>query len=604
LGRPYPVRGCLFCYNAQTFNTDKSRFSSSLERERILPVSIFPVSVDYMIKTSDKLPNMHSTEYRGLPIVIQWPKNSIRVGKHEDGTEFKSEMKADYGYIPNTTDADNDDHLDVYIGPDENAEHAYVVEQLKNDGSFDEYKVMIGFDSLEDAEEMYALHAGEDRIGEIEEIPFDDLLEKFKGESKTAAKSSPEVLAREQFPPGNEHNERTYILQDGTILNCDDMDHFTVENFYDGKYEDEDAINKFLGDTGALRTGYYEGTFLIHGGGRAPTKQQLNSLVKLLNYWENSVTAKWMLYTPKGEKDLPEFSRPGEIRRELATLYGVEKVAGEHTLVEAFIKNYEHEVDFYQEVAGLVQDKLDSALQDSGIKAVVSSRAKRPSRLEKKLYKRAPEKNYRTFRNITDDIVDLAGCRVALYMPADREEVGALIQELFTEVRPVRHFPADRGPNDSLGYIADHYLVTLKPETLRKKELRYADTQVEIQVASVLMHAWAEVTHDLIYKPEKGKLTPEEMKLLKDLNDLVQMGEQQLEKLQNAIEHRTSEDLKFDIVGALQSLAKIGRGDVEEFKLQASKIAGRPIPPPPPVKSQWTSYLKARLATIKSQRSQ
>jgi len=395
-----------------------------------------------MIKTADKLPNMHSTEYRGLPIIIQWPKSSIRVGEHEDGTPFKSEMKADYGYIPGTKANGDEERLDVYIGPDEDAKSAYVIEQLKNDGSFDEYKVMLSFKSLEDAEEMYLAHNDEGweetHVGDIQEIPFDDLLERVQ-----------------------DHQEK--------------------------------------------------------------------------------------LEEPK--------------------------TAGEHTLIEAFIKNYEHEVDFYQEVAGLAQDKLDSALQDGGIKAVVSSRAKRPSRLEKKLYKREPEKGYKTFRNITDDIIDLAGCRVALYMPADREEVGAIIQKLFTEVRPAKHFPADRGPADSIGYIADHYLVTLKPESLRKKELRYADTQIEIQVASVLMHAWAEVTHDLIYKPEKGKLTPAEMSLLKDLNDIVQMGEQQLEKLQNAIEHRTSEDLRFDIVATLEKLAKIGRGDMEEFKVQASKIA-------------------------------
>jgi len=124
-------------------------------------------------------------------------------------------------------------------------------------------------------------------------------------------------------------------------------------------------------------------------------------------------------------------------------------------------------------------------------------------------------------------------------------------------VREAKHFPKDRGPGDSLGYVADHYLVRLKPELLRKKELRYADTQVEIQVASILMHAWAEVTHDLIYKPEKGNLTVEEMGILKDLNDIVREGEAQLEKLQGAIEGRTDEDLRFEISACLKMIAKV-----------------------------------------------
>jgi ppGpp synthetase/RelA/SpoT-type nucleotidyltranferase len=414
-----------------------------------------------MIKTSDKLPNMHSTEFQGLPVVIQWPKGSIRVGEKEDGTPYKGEMKADYGYIPDTTDADNDDHLDIYIGPEEKSKNVYVVEQLKDNGEFDEWKLMLGFQSLEDAEEMFAVHAGEEHVGKIEEMPFADLLEQ---------------------------------------------------------------VNR------------------------------------------------------------PETSK--------------EKTAGEHTLLDAFVKNYEHEVDFYTEVASLVQDKLDSALQDAGIKAVVSSRAKRPSRLEKKIKKRAPEKAYRTFRDISDDVIDLAGVRVALYMPADREHVGKLINELFTEIRPAKHFPEDRAAGDSIGYVADHCLVKLRPETLRKKELRYADTQVEIQVASVLMHAWAEVTHDLIYKPEKGKLAPEEMTLLKELNDTVQMGEKQLEALQSAIEGRTSEDLRFDIVAALQKLGTIGRGDLAEFRIQANKIAATHKPKV----TLWTTYLKARLTTDRAKR--
>lgn len=257
-----------------------------------------------------------------------------------------------------------------------------------------------------------------------------------------------------------------------------------------------------------------------------------------------------------------------------------------------------------------MQDKLDQALQEAGIKAVVSSRAKRPSRLEKKLLKRDKKKHYQSFREIYDDIIDLAGCRVALYMPADRDHVGQIIQQLFVPVREAKHFPESSQPEegDTLGYVATHYLVRLRPESLRKKELRYADTQVEIQVASVLMHAWAEVTHDLIYKPEKGKLAPQEMKLLNDLNQIVQAGEAQLEKLQEAIEGRTSEDLRFEIAAALANNLKArSMGDKtaslspEDVKSAAEAIADPVLAGKPPLEisgvpvyaSGSASYFKA-----------
>src|SRR5208337_3608511 len=131
--------------------------------------------------TADKLPNMHSTEFRGIPVIIQWPKGSTRVGEREDGTPFKTEMKADYGYIPDTVAAGDEERLDVYIGPNRDAEYVYVIEQVeKSTGELDEYKMMLGFDSLEEAEEVYEYHVGDDgdkELGDISEVPFDYLFD-------------------------------------------------------------------------------------------------------------------------------------------------------------------------------------------------------------------------------------------------------------------------------------------------------------------------------------------------------------------------------------------------------------------------------------------
>ena len=86
----------------------------------------------------------------------------------------------------------------------------------------------------------------------------------------------------------------------------------------------------------------------------------------------------------------------------------------------------------------------------------------------------------------------------------------------------------------------------LKAESLPEIQRRYADTRVEIQVASVLMHAWAEVEHDLVYKPEKGDLSEDELAILDEINGLVLSGEIALERLQRAIERRSSKnDVRF-----------------------------------------------------------
>lgn len=55
------------------------------------------------------------------------------------------------------------------------------------------------------------------------------------------------------------------------------------------------------------------------------------------------------------------------------------------------------------------------------------------------------------------------------------------------------------------------------------------------------MHAWAEVEHDLVYKPLQGQLSDEEYSILDELNGLVMAGEIALERLQKAGERRVAE---------------------------------------------------------------
>lgn len=76
---------------------------------------------------------------------------------------------------------------------------------------------------------------------------------------------------------------------------------------------------------------------------------------------------------------------------------------------------------------------------------------------------------------------------------------------------------------------------------LNDTQKRYAQARIEIQVASVLMHGWSEVEHDLVYKPFQGHLSVEEYAILDELNGLVMAGEIALERLQKAGEARVSD---------------------------------------------------------------
>lgn len=215
-------------------------------------------------------------------------------------------------------------------------------------------------------------------------------------------------------------------------------------------------------------------------------------------------------------------------------------------IYESFVARYRKEYDFYDQAGRLAAQLIEKSLQDSGIRAIVTARAKSPSRLEQKIRQRASTKNYKTVEEIFEDIVDLAGVRIALYFPAERLQVDKVISQLFIPASPPKQFPEGskkETPNKRFsGYWATHYRIRHKDSQLSDAQKRYADAIIEIQVASVLMHSWAEVEHDLIYKPLQGDLSENEYAILDELNGLVLAGEIALERLQKAGESRVAEN--------------------------------------------------------------
>lgn len=213
-------------------------------------------------------------------------------------------------------------------------------------------------------------------------------------------------------------------------------------------------------------------------------------------------------------------------------------------LIDEFMERYIKEYDYYNENARICAEKCELELERNGIRAIVTYRAKRPDRLRLKLEKRIIEKKYKSIKDIYEDIIDFAGVRIALYFPSDRDEITKLIESNF-RISKVKKFPVDdiksTYPKRFSGYWATHYRCTLREDKVSGKNLRYTNCMVEIQVASVLMHAWSEVQHDLVYKPLSGELSEDEYALLDQLNGLVMSGEIALERLQNAVKARVAE---------------------------------------------------------------
>ena len=251
--------------------------------------------------------------------------------------------------------------------------------------------------------------------------------------------------------------------------------------------------------------------------------------------------------------------------------------------INKFLVQYARMNAEYKVIRDHAQGIVETALKDAGIMAITSSRIKENDRLSEKLIQRDIEKNYQSVEDIKADVPDFIGMRIALYFPNDKDIVEALIYRLF-DIEKIKQFPEEQRQNDIYtrrfsGYCATHYRVYLKKPPKTEME----NPRIEIQVASLLMHAWSEVEHDLTYKQKKGTVSYDEYESLDEINGLVLAGELSLQRLQRISELRMSSEKKefenhyqlasfiYDKATFLQK-SNIYLGDVETlFKLFKNK---------------------------------
>lgn len=130
--------------------------------------------------------------FGGYNYTIENPQGSYRSGVDENGKKWKQKMNNTYGYILGTKGKDGD-HLDMFINDNADLDswngNVYVVDQVFPDGSFDEHKVMYGFDSEEEARKAYLSNyeqgwQGLGNITGVSKEDFDRWLEKSGRKTK------------------------------------------------------------------------------------------------------------------------------------------------------------------------------------------------------------------------------------------------------------------------------------------------------------------------------------------------------------------------------------------------------------------------------------
>ena len=156
----------------------------------------------------------------------------------------------------------------------------------------------------------------------------------------------------------------------------------------------------------------------------------------------------------------------------------------------------------YLALSMAIRDILIQALKAREIKVnSVEARAKDPESLGMKAGTPSEDKSGEPkYPSPLEDITDLAGIRIITFFPRTIEAIGDCIRE---ELDVLEHMDLSRTllEEEAFGYRSEHYLVMLLDSRTSLPEYRpYRGLVAEIQVRTILQHAWAEIEHDIQYK--------------------------------------------------------------------------------------------------------
>jgi ppGpp synthetase/RelA/SpoT-type nucleotidyltranferase len=133
------------------------------------------------------------------------------------------------------------------------------------------------------------------------------------------------------------------------------------------------------------------------------------------------------------------------------------------------------------------------------------------------------------------DITDLLGIRIVTYFPKDVDRAASILR---------KEFSIDEGNSidkrkllnpDSFGYLSLHFVASLSASRSQLAEYRrFATVKFEIQIRSVLQHAWAEIEHDLGYKVE-GALPDQMRRSFSRLAGMLELADEEFERLREEL---------------------------------------------------------------------
>ncbi|MEH8231212.1 hypothetical protein, partial [Aeromonas veronii] len=197
---------------------------------------------------------------------------------------------------------------------------------------------------------------------------------------------------------------------------------------------------------------------------------------------------------------------------------------------DKILENYKVNHKIYSSLEGMTCSLLSTLLSSQSLHIhSISSRTKSLDSLHGKINRIG--KSYSSI----NDITDIVGIRITTYFSDELDKVSQLISSEFTVDESNSIDKRKSLEPDRFGYMSLHLVVSYKEDRIRLPEyVSFSGIKFEIQIRSILQHAWAEIEHDIGYKstievPEKLK------RKFSRLSGLLELADEEFVSIKNAI---------------------------------------------------------------------
>ncbi|KAB8155390.1 (p)ppGpp synthetase [Kordia sp. TARA_039_SRF] len=167
------------------------------------------------------------------------------------------------------------------------------------------------------------------------------------------------------------------------------------------------------------------------------------------------------------------------------------------TSKEKIIKDFEDNKSKLEDFCKKIHALIDELLRNSSTYPhQITSRIKQKEKLDEKI-DRKKDKYQKLF-----DITDLVGIRIITYLESEVDDIAKIIESEFL-IDNINSIDKRILEIDRFGYRSLHYVIEFDSSRCELSEYkRYKSLKAEIQIRSILQHAWAEIEHDIGYKGE------------------------------------------------------------------------------------------------------